>query len=73
MPTEVTVSSMQVVVLCVHINQEVCGQTHLALVLCTAKMFLLYRQFPIHCFVIIDGLYFLSLIVHTLAHYGIKL
>ena len=30
----------------------------------------LYWQFPTHCFVIIDRLYFLSLIVHILAHYG---
>ena len=29
-------------------------------------------QFLFHCFVIIDGLYFLSLIVHILAHYGIS-
>ena len=30
----------------------------------------LYWRFPTHCFVIIDKLYFLSLIVHMLAHYG---
>ena len=32
----------------------------------------LYWQFPIHCFVIIDRFYFLSLTLHILAHFGIS-